>query len=97
MTTPDWTVMDLHGVRDEVKRAAVSVAAMYPTFSTAEDLEQEGYIYLATNAEQVRKFHAQEDGLLPVVIWRALRGKVRTEARRQADTIGIHRLYEGAE
>lgn len=93
----DWSVLELEGLQDEVRKAAGSVAAMYPTFCTAEDLEQEAYIYCATNPDWVRKCHAKKDKLLGVSIWRALQHVVRTEASRQEQTIGIHRLYEMAE
>lgn len=92
--TADWSVLELDGLADEIKQQAGSVAAMFETYNTAEDLEQEAMIWCATNAGQVRSLHAQGDSLLPVRIWSKLRDKVRTEASHQTETIGIHRLYE---
>lgn len=94
MTDLDWTVMELERVGFEVKKQAGSVAVNFPTYMSAEDLEQEAVIYCASNADWIRECNEKPGGLLGMSIWRALRDKVRTEARHQGNTIGIHRLYE---
>lgn len=98
MTAPDWTVLELHGLKQLIKDRAESVAASFHTTASADDLEQEGYIFCATNAVMVRDYHdGKADKLLGTAIWRALRDKVKTEARHGSQTVGLHRLYEQAE
>lgn len=92
----EWSVLELEGLTDLVKDRAASVAAMFPTTADADDLEQEGLIWAATNASKVRELHAREDSLLSLRIWSVLRDKVKTEATHSSQTVGIHRLYEQA-
>lgn len=93
----DWDILELEGLREQVAKAAASVAVMYPTTHDAEDLKQEGLIWCAENADLVMKLAEQKDGLMSIRIWSILRDKVRTEAERESRSIGIHRLYEEGE
>lgn len=91
----DWTVLDLDGLKEIIEKQAESVAVSYgASLYSAEDLAQEGFVWAAEHAEEVRRLHAQDDSLLRIRLWSRLSDKVSTEARRQSRNIGIHRLYE---
>lgn len=52
----DWSVLDEPGVQDVLEVAVRTAANARAGYTTAEDLQQEAVIWLATNANQVREY-----------------------------------------
>lgn len=94
MTIADWSVLELPGLMASVRSAARSVGSLSTTVLSSEDLEQEGFLWCAENATEVRKLHGRDDQLLKLRLYSRLYNKARVEMQRNERVIGLHRLYE---
>ncbi len=98
MCDADWSLLDREGVDDIARRAAGMVVGQYGEAFDVDDLHQDARILIATNPQVVKSYlDDNSEGYLSRWLVHRLTDSVRTQARRNENTIGIHRLYEVAE
>jgi hypothetical protein len=89
-TEVDWSIIEAPGVLDLLGQVSRKLAGQFASVTSADDLEQEGMILLATNGETVRGYLADDEhGMrhLHRWLWSRLYDRVRTPAARAGRSI----------
>ncbi|HEX2905053.1 MAG TPA: hypothetical protein VHO01_16485 [Jatrophihabitans sp.] len=89
----DWSVLDSQVVLDKLATASRRVSAQFEGVTTAGDLYQEGAIWCALNAADVRAYLADElhgERNLYVRLSSRMADKARSEARHVNRGVPLH-------
>jgi hypothetical protein len=94
-TTVDWTVLDIDGVTEIARSAAIRVATQYKHTAECDDLYQEALIRLAEDAHVVREYIADLGkglGMLHHRLWCDLVDMVKTDANRRTRHVSYEQV-----